>query len=859
MISGMLAPLAAAQRRLPSGLLIATFGLTLAAAAWLDVLHRESTDRAAEIERVHRENGALARALEEHVRRVVQSADNALLYLKYEFESSGRVTEGIVHFVERTKTDPILNQIAMADARGDLLLSALATGKPINIAAREHFTVHVADPAVGLYIGKPVRTQVSGVWSFFLTRRLNGPDGAFAGIVSIGLSPAYFSDYYDTPELGPGRGVLLVGRDGIVRARRFQQQSEVGQNLADSPMFRQIDREPAGHYEVAGMIDSLRRFVSYRALPDLPLVVAVSELTSATLAPFARRAAEYRLSAAIFTLFVALFCLVLIGAERRTRRTNASLTAELTERQRAEAALNESQGLFTAFLDHIPAVVFVQDLQGRVLYSNQAFQSLPGRDAIGRNARELLAPAGNGTGGGAPALHGRSVVLDESIADEGGRTRIFETRMFVVDRAGKAPLLGCISVDSTGRRNSEEERLAFERRMQQTQKLESLGVLAGGIAHDFNNLLMVILGNADLALSRSPAASPVRGLIRNIDVAAQRAAGLANQMLAYSGRGRFLIEQINLSHLVEEMGNLLGSVISKRADVRYRLAGDLPPVQGDATQLRQVVMNLITNASDAIGEQEGVITVTTGVVGIGAADPVARSAGPPLPPGDYVFLEVADTGKGMDLATQALIFDPFYTTKQTGRGLGLASVLGIVRGHRGDIQVSSAPGRGTNFTVLLPTVPAAPVEAAAAAAPAPAGGTCPDGRRSVLIVDDEAQVLETTQVMLEECGFAVITATDGVEGVAAFREHAAHLCAVVLDMNMPRLDGAAAFRQMRGIAPGVPVLLTSGLDEQDAVSEFTGSGLAGFIQKPYRMRTLVEKLEAAIAAGTAARPAGPAA
>ena len=363
--------------------------------------------------------------------------------------------------------------------------------------------MHATSASAGLYIGKPVITQLSGTWSFFLSRRLNRPDGSFFGIVSVGLDSAYFSGYYDNPEIGPDRGVLLVGRDGIVRARRFQQQSAVGQDLSDSPMFKRIDHAPAGHYEVTGSIDSLRRFVSYRALPEFPLIVAVSDLTSTALAPYRGAQPSIASPRLIFTLFVAIFCLVLIRAERRTRRDNASLTAELTERRKAEEALNDSQGLFSAFLDHIPAVVFVQDLQGRILYSNQAFKDLPGREAIGSNARDLLAPGQDGPPGNRPALRGRSVVLDETIADGDGRTRIFETRMFVVDRAGKEPLLGCISVDSTGRRHAEEERLVFERRMQQAQKLESLGVLAGGIAHDFNNLLMVILGNADLALSKS--------------------------------------------------------------------------------------------------------------------------------------------------------------------------------------------------------------------------------------------------------------------------------------------------------------------------------------------------------------------
>ncbi len=850
MATGVLSSLSSLQRRIPSGLLIACFGLILTAAAWADVLHRESMDREAEIERIHRENGGLARAFEEHVRRVVQSADNALLYLKYEYEG-GMMNDGIDHYIERTKTDPILNQIALADAGGNLVLSAVPLDKPINIASREHFKVHLAGDTIGLYVGKPVITQVSGTWSFFLSRRLNHPDGSFAGIVSVGLNPAYFSSYYDNPEMGPDRAVLLVGRDGIVRARRFQKQSEIGQNLADSPMLRKVERTPSGNYEVTGLIDSLRRFVSYRALPDLPLIVAVSNLASTALAPSRRRAAEFRLSALVFTLFVAIFCLVLIRAERRTRRDNARLTAELAERRRTEEALNESQSLFSSFLDHIPAVVFVQDLQGRIQYSNQAYKDLPGREAIGSNARDLLAPGQDEPPGKRPALRGRSVVLDETLSGADGRTRIFETRMFVVDRAGNEPLLGCISVDGTGRRHAEEERLAFERRMQQTQKLESLGVLAGGIAHDFNNLLMVILGNADLALSKSSAESPVREFISNIDVAAQRAADLANQMLAYSGKGRFLIEPINLSRLVEEMGHLLASVISKRATVHYRLAGTLPAVQADATQLRQVVMNLITNASDALGEREGVISLATGVVEIPPPGSAASIAAPALAGGTYVYLEVSDTGGGMDSTTQALIFDPFYTTKQTGRGLGLASVLGIVRGHRGEVKVKSKPGEGTTFTVLLPAALDAVSAGSSASGKAAPGQGPATSHRTILLVDDEDRVLQTARVMLEESGFTVLTAVDGAEAVEVFRKQAALLSAVVLDMNMPRLDGAAAFRQMHDIAPGVPVILTSGLDEQEAVSEITGAGLAGFIQKPYRLRALLEKLEAAIAGGAA--------
>jgi nitrogen-specific signal transduction histidine kinase/CheY-like chemotaxis protein len=421
--------------------------------------------------------------------------------------------------------------------------------------------------------------------------------------------------------------------------------------------------------------------------------------------------------------------------------------------------------------------------------------------------------------------------------------------MFVVDRAGKEPLLGCVSVDVTGRRNAEAERLTFERRMQQTQKLESLGVLAGGIAHDFNNLLMVILGNTDLAFAKTPPESPLRPLLANIETTAQRAADLTNQMLAYSGKGRFTVEPINLSRLVAEMGHLLATVISKRAVVAYHLEPGLPHVEADATQIRQVVMNLITNASDALGGEEGTISVATRVAEIAHGAPEPGVLDHHLPPGLYAAVEVSDSGCGMDDETLARIFDPFFTTKQAGRGLGLASVLGIVRGHRGGIRVQSGPGRGTTFSVLLPVAPRAPA-ADDDGEERPAAARPPDAPRSrVLVVDDEGDVRRTAQAMLEEVGFEVVAAADGAEGVEVFLAQRGRLGAVLLDMTMPRMGGEEAFRQMHRIDPSVPVILMSGFDEQEAVARLEGRGLAGFIRKPYRLQALVAKLREAIDGG----------
>ncbi|MDK2973103.1 MAG: hypothetical protein PWP23_2858 [Candidatus Sumerlaeota bacterium] len=390
----------------------------------------------------------------------------------------------------------------------------------------------------------------------------------------------------------------------------------------------------------------------------------------------------------------------------------------------------------------------------------------------------------------------------------------------------------------------EEERRALEAQMLQAQKLESLGVLAGGIAHDFNNLLMSVLGYADLTLSELPANSPLCEYLAEIEKGARRGADLCKQMLAYSGKGRFLIETLDLRSIVDDITHLLQISISKKAVLRYRYAENLPPVQADATQLRQIVMNLVINASDALEDRSGVISISTGLMECDHAYLSETYLNDELPEGLYTYLEVADTGCGMDAETRARVFDPFFTTKFAGRGLGLAAVLGIVRSHKGAIKIYSEPGRGTTFKVLFPVVEGSGARRLETPYPVDTWR----GTGTILVVDDEVSVRTVTKLYLEKVGFKVLAAEDGVPGVETYRAHRDEIVLVVLDLTMPRMSGEECFRELRRIDKDIPVLLSSGYSESEVLQHFSGKGLSGFIQKPFKRHELVEKVRKALGA-----------
>jgi len=521
---------------------------------------------------------------------------------------------------------------------------------------------------------------------------------------------------------------------------------------------------------------------------------------------------------------------------------------DITERKFVQSELDRQRRFFRKVIDMNPNFIFAKDREGRFVLVNQAVA-----DAYGTKVQELIGKTdADFNPNAAEVEHFRQddlevmdlcrekFVAEEKITDSEGRVRYLQTvkRPIVEDDGTVNQILG-VSTDITDRKCAEEEQERLRSQMQHAQKLESLGVLAGGIAHDFNNLLMGIIGNATLAEAELPPQSPVLRRVQRVVTAARRAAELTNQLLAYSGRGKFLIEPTDLSALVAEMGTLVSTVISKKAELRYECAESTSLISVDASQVRQVVMNLLTNASDAVGEKAGTITVRTYEADLSADELARMYFNDELPPGRYVSLEVEDSGCGMDEHTLSRIFDPFFTTKFTGRGLGLAAVLGIVRSHRGALKVESGLGIGTKFSVLFPAFDeqsedahALPVKMVPMLQP----------QGLFLVVDDEETSRSVTCEMLQHFGYEVIVAHDGIQAVELFRKHAARLAGVLLDMTMPRMDGEETWMEISAIKPDIPVILMSGYSESEATSRFEGKKIAGFIQKPYQLEELRQKL-----------------
>ncbi|GFO60182.1 hypothetical protein GMST_25070 [Geomonas silvestris] len=515
------------------------------------------------------------------------------------------------------------------------------------------------------------------------------------------------------------------------------------------------------------------------------------------------------------------------------------------EQQQAAEALKESERTLRVLFEVTQAGIIQLDDQGVVRFANPRMAEMLGlapEQLLGSDYRALI-----GADQVEPATENLRQLFSgatECLSTERHYRRAdgspfwgyLTARRVVSGGGGVVTMVGTVT-DLSELKSAEEKRLRMEQQMLHVQKLESLGVLAGGIAHDFNNILLAIMGNASLALHRLPPDSPAQYHLEQIEHASDKAADLARQMLAYSGKGHFVLQAVDLNRLVQDMTAMLEVSLSKKVTLHFELDEGIPCLVADATQLRQIVMNLAINATEAIGEQSGDITIRTGCLECDRSLLASTWLNDDLPPGFYDFLEVRDTGCGMDADTLARIFEPFFTTKFTGRGLGMAAILGIVRGHKGAISVESEPGRGTCFRIYLPASRQTSCETSKVET-----SQAWRGSGTVLLVDDEKAVREVGRELLRALGFAVICAEDGAEALKRYQERRDEISLVLMDLTMPNLNGEETFRELIRLDPGVRVVLSSGFTEQEVAGKFPGRRLAGFMQKPYTLGALRELL-----------------
>lgn len=511
---------------------------------------------------------------------------------------------------------------------------------------------------------------------------------------------------------------------------------------------------------------------------------------------------------------------------------STGLFQDITERKRAEKALQESETNFRNLLDKLGEGFAVVDAEERCTFANPAAARIFGVDPeqlVGHSIREFM------------DADTYQKILHQTAQRRGGESGTYEIQIRRPDGEKRcislsaSPFLGDGGeyLGADGLLLDVTERNLAEEALRQAQKLESLGVLAGGIAHDFNNLLTAMLGNLNLAQMKSSQESPALPYLEKVERIVLKAAELAKQMLAYSGRGRFVVKPHDLNQVVQEMAHLLNVSISKKVTLNYDLAHGLPTIEADAAQIQQVVMNLITNASEAIGDQDGSIGVSTRQQTLTEAMLQSAFASQPLQPGTHAILEITDSGSGIDPGILGRIFDPFFSTKHSGRGLGLSAMLGILRGHHAGIQIASEVGKGSTFTLFFPVAPSGQTQTVAQ----PKQVTNPlQGR--VLLVDDEADVREATSAMLEALGLQVVMAVDGQDALDRFLAERGAIDLVLLDLTMPRMDGREAFQELRRIQADIPVILYSGYSKHESLGETLAQGFSGFLQKPFQMAEL---------------------
>ncbi|MEI6207127.1 MAG: response regulator [Desulfuromonadales bacterium] len=834
-------PAKALVKRLAAGVLV--INLVIAGIIWFSLIR----SRQSYLERAEVTTRNITQILDEDLSGTISKVDIAIQSVTDEAErqlATGTILESALNnFIIREHSRlPELVAFRATSASGDALYGPkVQPAKTISLAQRDYFS-HLRDtPDAGLVISKPLIGGISGTWMIILARRYNHPDGGFAGLVYAGISLDYLTKIFEKIDVGSGGLVSLLDSDFNLVARypEYKTAGRYSGQKIGSPQFHKMIQagKTSGTYTAISSLDGIERTYSFRTLLFArPFYVFAGVATSEYLA-------AWHAEVLILSAFMSVFMVITIASAWLIYR-------EWGKSREAERALLKGEQRFRNLMQDVASIA-VQGYgpDGTTQYWNNASERLYGysaQEAIGRNLVDLIIPPEMRSAVEQAITYmaetGQPVPSSELLLmrKDGSRIPVFSNHT-IVKVPGHAQELFCLDIDMTELKQAEEEKLALEQQLQQAQKLESLGVLAGGIAHDFNNFLSVIIGHCSLAKLRPTKASDN---IRPIEAAAERAAELCQQMLAYAGKSSFTKSLINLRELVDEMVGMSKSTINRNAGIRSNFASDMPLVMADASQIRQVAMNLIINAAEAIGESQGEVCVSLAKRAVRADQNEKDYLGAIIPPGWYACLEVADNGSGMDAETQRRIFEPFYTTKFTGRGLGMSAVLGIIKAHGGALQLVSQPGHGSTFTVYLPLQTGDSTGEENPSRPDPSVPW--QGSGTVLLVEDEDQVRMIAKELLEMFGFTVVEAVNGKEALEVYRKSAADITLVLTDIGMPVMDGYALFRELKKLIPELPIVIYSGFGIAEVTSRIASDDIAGFISKPYRPDQLRDVLKNAV-------------
>jgi PAS domain S-box-containing protein len=822
---------APARRLSGTNAVVAGVCLTTIALMWVAVIAQARFERREAIAAAIERNSNLAVAFEEFTVRTIDGADAVANYVRREYARRGAAIDIPGLIADGTIKAGAFAAISIVDERGNLVATSFerVPGGPLTAADRPHFTVHIPRDTGKVFVGQPIQSRLTGKSTIPISRRLNKPDGTFGGIVSVQIEPTRFTEFYGDATLRAGDVIGLVGLDGITRARRVGRQYSSGESVEGGRLLAEQAVHPAGFIIAPGKLDGVRRIYSYRTLRDYPLLVTVGAAEQDVLLPSSQRRARNYVGAGLVSAMMAFFAVLLMTTLARKKRTVVQLEQTMDHLKAVHGRLEEQASL----LDKAQDAIIVRDLDHHITYWNKSAERLYGWSAtevLGTVARDLQPD---------PAVFDEAMrrVLEHGdwmgeLAQVGkdGRCLTVESRWTLVkDDAGGAKAVLVINTDIT-------ERTKLEQQFLRAQRLESIGTLAGGIAHDLNNVLTPIM--VSIAMLTEHEDDPERlDILNTLEMSARRGADMVQQVLSFARGVEGRRVQVDIGDVLRGVERIVNDTFLKNIDVRTRIPAALWAVSGDPIQLHQVLLNLSVNARDAMPDGGSLALLAMNVT----LDEAFAVGNIDARPGPYVLLQVQDTGLGIPPDTLDRIFEPFFTTKDVskGTGLGLSTSLAIVKSHGGFVRVESAPGAGSTFSVYLPAQAAAPAETV------PATVTeLPRGRGElVLVVDDEAPVRMVMQRMLEAFGYRVVLASDGSQAVAIHADRKDEIAAVITDMMMPVMDGAATIRALRSTQPDVRIIAASGLHGRGTdPHEGPSACVRYFLPKPYTASTLLTVL-----------------